>query len=71
MYKELLGDKLKKARTNAGYTQQQVTDYLSIKQSQLSKIENGQLEPSIETLGTLIDFYEVSADWILGTGIRK
>lgn len=71
MYKDLLGEKLKKARIDAGYTQSQVTDIISITQSQLSKIENNQLEPNIETLGTLIDFYEVSADWILGTGKRK
>lgn len=71
MYKEQLGAKLRKARQNAGYTQTQVTDLMRITQSQLSKIENGQLEPNIELLGSLIDFYEVSADWILGTGIKK
>lgn len=71
MYKEQLGAKLRKARQNAGYTQTQVTDLMRITQSQLSKIENGQLEPNVELLGSLIDFYEVSADWILGTGIKK
>ncbi len=71
MYKELLGTKLKKARNEAGYTQRQIADLLKINQSQLSKIENGQIEPNIETLGTLIDFYEVNADWMLGTGMKK
>ena len=71
MYKELLGEKLKKARIEAGYTQRQIADLLKINQSQLSKIENGQIEPNVENLGTLIDFYEVNADWILGTGMRK
>lgn len=71
MYKEMLGERLKKARIEAGYTQRQITDLLKINQSQLSKIENGQIEPSIETLGTLIDFYDISADWLLGTGMRR
>lgn len=65
MYKEQLGEKLKKARQNAGYTQTQVTNLIHITQSQLSKIENGQIEPNIELLGNLIDFYKISADWIL------
>lgn len=71
MYKENVGNKLKKARELAGYTQQQVADNTNIKQPQLSKIENGTQEPDMETLGELCDFYVVSADWILGTGIKK
>lgn len=71
MYKETLGSKLKMARLKAGYTQQQIAKEINTTQSQLSKIENNELEPNIETLGKLIDFYEVSADWVLGTGITK
>lgn len=71
MYKEQIGEKLKAARERAGYTQMQISDITKIQQSKLSKIEKGTQEPDIETLGILIDFYEVSADWLLGTGIRK
>lgn len=71
MYAEHFAEKIKRARIEAGYTQQQVAEQTSIKQSQLSKIENGTQEPSIEILGKLIDFYEVSANWILGTGKKK
>lgn len=71
MYKEGFGKRLKAARKKAGYTQQEITQQINIKQSQLSKIENNQIEPNIELLGELIDFYEVSADWIIGTGIKK
>lgn len=71
MYKETFPQRMKKARLEAGYTQLQVADATGISQSIISNIENGNREPSIETLGTLIDFYEVSADWILGTGIKK
>ena len=71
MYRENLGSKLKAARIKHGFTQAEVSDLTNIKQSQISKIENGTQEPNIETLGILIDFYEVSADWIIGTGIKK
>ena len=71
MYKEQLGDKLKSARERAGYTQTQVSDLLNIPQNKISKLENNIIEPNIETLGKLIDFYEISADWLLGTGITK
>lgn len=71
MYREQLGEKLKKARKDAGYTQQQISDIIKIPQNNMSRYENGEREPDIETLGKLIDFYEVSADWILGTGKKK
>lgn len=71
MYRETLPQKMKKARLEAGYTQQQVAKITGISQAIISNIENGNREPSIENLGILIDFYEVSADWILGTGITR
>lgn len=71
MYTEIFQMKIKEARKNSGYTQQQVEDNTGISRNTISRIENGSREPNIETLGKLIDFYEVSADWVLGTGIRK
>lgn len=71
MYKEQFHEKMKEARIRAGYTQKQITELTGIPQSAISKIEKGVAEPSIENLGILIDFYEVSADWILGTGIKR
>ncbi len=71
MYKETFPQRMKKARIDAGYTQVQVADLTGISQAIISNIENGNREPSLENLGILIDFYEVSADWILGTGIKK
>lgn len=71
MYKEHFHQKIKEARIRAGYTQKQVTEITGIPQPALSRIEKGDIEPSIENLGILIDFYAVSADWIIGTGISK
>lgn len=67
MYKETFGKKLRQARVEAGYTQQQIEDITQIKKNRLSRYENGEREPDIETLAKLADFYEVSVDWLLGT----
>jgi len=67
MYSESFAEKLKKARTDIGFTQIEVETETNIKQSALAKYETGKLEPSLETLGILADFYNVSVDWLLGT----
>ena len=41
MYRENLGSKLKAARNKTGFTQSEVAEMTDIKQSQISKIENG------------------------------
>ncbi len=71
MYKEAFHQKLKKARIEAGYTQKQISEITRIPQNTLSRYETGEREPDIENLCILIDFYEVSADWILGTGMKR
>ena len=71
MYKEQLGSKLRFARDRAGYSQEQIAEIMNISQSQISKLEKGIQEPNIELLGKLIDFYEISADWLLGTNIAN
>lgn len=71
MYIETIPQKLKKARLEAGYTQKQISELLGIPQNSVCRYETGEREPDLETLSKLIDFYEVSADWILGTGKKK
>lgn len=71
MYREHCAHKLQKARLEAGYTQKQIAEITGISQPILSRIEKGEREPSIENLCILIDFYEISADWVLGTGKKK
>jgi transcriptional regulator with XRE-family HTH domain len=71
MYKEEFAERLQKARENAGYTQKQVEEFTKIKRSTLASYECGRTQPDIESLGKLIDFYEISAEWLIGTGIAK
>lgn len=67
MYIETFAEKLKRARKDTGFTQKEVSIETGIPQSTISKYENKELEPSIEYLGILADFYEVSTDWLIGT----
>lgn len=66
MYKEVFALRLKQRRKELGYSQLDISKELQINQSKLSKYENGDLEPNLETLGILANYYEVSIDWLLG-----
>lgn len=67
MYYESFPSKLKKARTDTGFTQREVEKETGIKQSTIASYEIGRTQPDIETLGILADFYGVSLDWLVGT----
>lgn len=67
MYKETFQTVIKLARESKGYTQQYVADMTGISRGVIAKLELGQREPSLENLGKLIDFYEISAQSALGT----
>ena len=71
MYKENFPNRIKKARLDAGYTQSEVEEVTKIRRSKISKLETGLLEPDLETLGTVAEFYAVSIDWLLGIGQRE
>lgn len=67
MYIETFAQKLAQARKDAGYSQRQMADFMKISKSTIASYETGRTQPDIETLGKLADFYEVSADWLIGT----
>lgn len=69
MYRENFSIRIKEARIEAGYIQEQVAAETGISQQNLSKYENGKLEPDLEKLGKLAQFYNVSIDWLLGVSI--
>ena len=71
LYYESFPSKLKKARENQGFTQREVEKEIGIKQATLASYEIGRTQPDIETLGILVDFYNVSADWLIGTKWQK
>lgn len=71
MYKESFQARIKKARIDAELTQQQVANDTGISQSIIAYLETGKREPSLENLGILADYYNVSVDYLLGTKKRE
>lgn len=71
MYTENFNKKLIEARKKTGFTQSEIANELNIPRSTLANYEAGRTKPDLETLARLIDFYEISADWLLGTGIKN
>lgn len=66
MYKEVFALRLCARRKELGLSQIVVSNETEITQSNISKFEQGKLEPSLETLGKLANYYQVSIDWLLG-----
>jgi len=66
MYREVFPSRLKNARSEAGYTQREVAAFTEIPLSTIAKYETNKLEPDLEKLGILCDFFEKSADYFIG-----
>ena len=58
--------RLKDIREDSDITQQQLADYLHIRQNTLSQYENGQRSLPIDALEKLADYFNTSTDYILG-----
>lgn len=66
MYKGVFQLRLYAKRKELDISQNTVSADTGIIQTNISKYETGKLEPSLETLGKLADYYQVSIDWLLG-----
>ena len=58
--KALLGLKIKNFRKQKGYTQEKLSEVLSMDVSALSKIENGKCFPSIESVCKIMETLKIS-----------
>lgn len=59
-------DRLRELREDKDLTQKEIADMLQIDQSYYSKYERGKHPMQIDQLKTLCEYYNVSADYILG-----
>ena len=57
---------LKTLRLQHNLTQEELAECLYISNTNISKYESGALEPSISTLATISDLFNVSVDCLLG-----
>lgn len=58
-------DRLRKLRTDHGYTQQQVADMLGVNKTTYSHYELGNRQPNVDKLEKLARFYHLT-DELLG-----
>ena len=64
--KILFSERARQLRKEAGLTQTQLAEKIGLTQRKLSYLEAGQTEPDMETLWRMADFFEVSADFLIG-----
>lgn len=60
------GARLQQARMEAGFTGQQVANYLGMSGPQICRYESGGSLPSIEKAAKLARLYRCSIDWLVG-----
>ena len=63
--------RIKDLREDAVLTQQEIAQYLHIKQNTYSQYENGHRQLPIEVLIALAKYYKTSTDYLLGLTDEK
>ena len=59
-------ENLKKLRNQKGVSQQKLADTIEVSQQSINKYENHKIEPDIQTLIKLADYFETSVDYLIG-----
>ena len=63
---------LKKLRLEKGISQQLLADTILVSQQSVNKYENHNVEPDIDTLIRIADYFNVSLDFLIGrTDVRE
>ena len=63
---------LKKLRNDIGISQQQLAEIVMVSQQSINKYENHGVEPDIDTLIRIADYFNVSLDYLAGrTDIKE
>lgn len=64
-------ENIRNLREDNDKKQQELADYLHIKQTTYSKYELGKINIPIEMIIKLADYYDVSIDYLLGHTVKK
>ena len=64
-------DNIRNLREDSDLTQQDLADYLNLKQTTYSKYELGKINVPIEVFIKLADYYNVSIDYLVGRSKKK
>jgi transcriptional regulator with XRE-family HTH domain len=66
MQRHIRNDRLRKLREQAGLTQEEVANKLGVSENQYNKWEMGKANPRYDLLLLIVDFFKVTADFIMG-----
>ncbi len=63
---------LRLLRIRSGLSQKQLAEIINVSQQSINKYENHEVEPTLETLGIIADYFNTSIDFLTGrTDIEK
>lgn len=62
----MLNERIKQLREACGMTQVELAKNLSVTKQSVSNWENNNIQPSVEMLVSIADFFGVSVDYLLG-----
>lgn len=63
--KKSVGLRMRKIRKTLGYTQEKMVSFFNIGRANYSRIEKGEVWPSLQILFTLRSTFNVSLDWLI------
>lgn len=66
MKKDTIGNRIKELRKEKWLTQIQLAQELKIDKSTIAKYETDVVEPSLSMIYILIEYFNVTADYLLG-----
>lgn len=66
----MIGERLKRARLDAGLTQEALAARLDLSSAAISQYENGDRSPSLDVFLRIIDILHVTPEYILGRDIN-
>ena len=61
-----INERIKELRKEKGITQKELAKAVNITQSNIARYETGQQEPKATNIIALADYFNVSADYLLG-----
>lgn len=62
----IFSERIKELRLSRGLTLKNVADVVGMSLMAYAHYEHGDRQPSIETISKLCDFYDVTADYLIG-----
>ena len=61
-----LGNRIRKAREQAGFTQEELAALIGISRTAIARYESGDIEPKLKNLIAIAEQLNVSCDYLLG-----